>query len=642
MPKNEAFAVDLSTRTEALRAAGHPNTVADWQTNNEIDEEYRAAYLSKDSLGLHKDWGVYDDYWRGNQNPVENEDDPASVTNVIHPVIESQVADLVDDPKDFIVTGTEPSDEVWAKYAQHVCKWIWEQNVMEVKQDHFERTRMKYGTAVWKTYYDPLGNRGAGKICIDVLTPEKFYCDPKITDPQLVDMADFCGQVDDVSIKYLIRRFGPRARYVRPRMKGIQGITNIFIGDKAADMRSVVSNSATLIEHWSRDEDDKVRVVYKADDVILWDSSWSKKRQQKEGRAYHNPDEGFYQHGHYPFVVVPCYRRDGQLWGMGDVELLIPTQDMINDFDDQIRMNARLMGNIQIVVGLASGINPSKWTNKTGLRVPARDVNAWKIVQPAAMPAYISERREIGKREAETISGRTDVVEGRKPAGIKAASAIIALQEAGNRRVNHKKLMTQVGLSQVFLIAFEHYREFFTETMAMRISGATAADAEQYVWLKGSDFNNIPKLIPDYNAQPNDNGVHPLKQLTKQNLNPDGSVASEEPQTKSAMLDIKISLGEGLPKSKSFQYQAGLELHREQILTTEETRMFFKTIIDWPMIDPFNPQGVFSQSKPELGPDGHPLAPPQPPNGVNAAATGQGGINPQLVQQLQQSLGGSG
>ena len=638
---NPSSARGSSTEAENLRSKGHPNDNKDWATNGMIDSDFKAAYLAAQQLGLHRKWGLFDDYWRSEQNPPENEDDPASVTNVIHPVIESQIADLVDSPVDILVRGVEPSDEEWAKYAQFVCKWIWDTNKMEIKQDQFERHRLKYGTGIWKVYFDPFGNRGLGKIVIDVVGPEKLYFDPKVTSPFEIQKGDFCIQVSDVSLRYLMRRFGKRAKYVRPRKQSSLN-TRIHAGESLRDATGSINNSVTLMEYWSKDEEDRLRVVYKADDVILWDSSWTVEKQRKNGKQFSEPSEGFYKHGLYPFVVVPCYLRDGQVWGMGDVELLKPIQDMINDFDDQIRMNARLMGNIQIVVGLASGINPMKWTNKTGLRIPARDPGAWQIVQPAAMPAYIQDRRELGKREAEIISGRTDVVEGRKPAGIKAASAIIALQEAGNRRINHKKLMTQTGLTQVMEIAFEHFREHFTEEVAIRIAGEPG-QPDQFAFMSGRTFDEVPKLVPDTSSPMNEVGEHPLTQLLKIEYDEEGNVVLEEPQTKVASFDFNISIGAGLPRNKSFLYQAAIELHREQIMTTEETRHFLKQMIEWPMIDPFNPVGTFSQLRPELGEDGHPLVPPQPmqPTGAPGMTQTPQGMNPNIISALSSMLGGA-
>ena len=166
---------------------------------------------------------------------------------------------------------------------------------------------------------------------------------------------------------------------------------------------------------------------------------------------------------------------------MGDTEQLINTQDIVNDLDDQIRLNARLTGNPQVIVGVGSGINVHKWSNKSGLKIPAKDHTAFQVVQPPYIPAYINNRREKGFYETELISGRSDVVEGRRSGSLRAASAILALQEAGARRTNHKRLMLQEGLRKVVELDLEYAREFMDTEQAFDI---TENNKVSYLWFR--------------------------------------------------------------------------------------------------------------------------------------------------------------
>ena len=45
--------------------------------------------------------------------------------------------------------------------------------------------------------------------------------------------------------------------------------------------------------------------------------------------------------------------------------------------------------------------------------------------------------------------------------------------------------------------------------------------------------------------------------------------------------------------SPSFIYQSTIELHRENIITQEEARATLKTVLNYPIVDPYNPQGKF-------------------------------------------------
>ena len=549
----------------------------------QITMNFKEAYEHKTALGLMDDWAIYEDYWAGRVNETGGEDHPASNTNIIHPIIESQVADLVDQPLDILLKGLEPSDQRYAKNTQALIDWVWKKNNPELKLDKAERQRLKFGGSVIKVWFDPFAFNDRGLPTFDPINPANFFPDPKIKDYLKMQDADFIIHAMPKSIKYLRQRFGEVAKMVEANAQ-YQYSPLIYEGSASDTSGESGKSQALLIEQWSRElnESDEwiLRVIHMANGIILRDS-FEDLKEEETGKI-----SSYYENGKYPFVYIPCYSREGILWGMGDVGLLKPIQDMINDLDDQIRMNARLMGNIQIVVGIATGINLKKWTNKPGLKIPARDPNAWQIVKPPPIPNHIPGRRQEGFKEAEIISGRSDIVEGRSGGSLRAASAVISMQEAGLRRVNHKRLLAQAGYKMVVELLLDYIKEFYTEEMAFRITGVEPTDTDNdFMWFKGSQLNNIPKLVPDYGAPTDDTGKLPLTELRDEQ----GNIMDKE-----AEFDIEVIVGTGLPNNKAFVYQATVELHREGILTNEEARLCLKELINWPVIDPMNPVGEYA------------------------------------------------
>ena len=87
----------------------------DTELLNYIMERYVAAYSAKQSLGLDELWSKCQDYWAGEVNLPESEEDPGSETNIIQPIIESQVADIVNGDIDILVKGLGPADQVFAR-----------------------------------------------------------------------------------------------------------------------------------------------------------------------------------------------------------------------------------------------------------------------------------------------------------------------------------------------------------------------------------------------------------------------------------------------------------------------------------------------------------------------------------------------
>lgn len=603
----------------------NPNTEKEDELADEVLTQFKASYLVKDNDGLHSDWAEYEEYYSNRSNLPEDDDDPGSENNIILPVVESQVADLINEPMDIMVKGVEPSDHFFASDVKTVVEWVLDKNQMVFKMDEHERNRLKFGTGIWKVWFDPNALKGRGLPIIEPICPSNFFPDPKIKRAWQLEDCEFIIQAGFVSKFSLRRRFGKRAKAVMPQ-QNISYNMELFRGEDSSQLSATVNDRAVLLERWSKEIDDKtgelyLRLVCVASGVVLYDSKWD-----ENNRGY----KGYYRKCQYPFVVTPCYARKGMIWGMGDAELLKPVQDMINELDDQIRMNARLMGNVQIVVGLASGINPKRWTNKPGLKLPARDHTAWQTVQPPNIPEYILARRSEGKLEAQEYSGRTDAVEGRRPGGIRAASAIMALQEAGGRRLGHKKLFLQLGLNQVLQLVIGMVAEHYTEEMAFRIMGQKS---DEYLWFRGSTLNEIPKLIPGI---PDDEGYSDLVPLMDE--------GGQNPATKEAEFDLMASIGAGLPQNKSFIYQSVVELHREGLITQQEARMFLKEIMSFPIIDPLNPKGQFTGRN--MSPEMMQMANGMPMDGMGMdTPEGMMGpqpedIPPEFLNDLVQRMGG--
>lgn len=568
----------------------------------DVLDKYNGARDAKESLGLNAEWREYEDYCRNKQNNPETDEDPGSVTNVIFPVIASQVSDLVDEPLAISCIGEEPSDQVFSQDLEHILDWIEFKNRMFLKLDKFENRRLKFGTSGWKIYYDPLTHM----IVIEPISPVNFFPDPKVKECWQLEEGDFVAHAIHQPIPYLRRKWGSVASGLESSHQDEE--LTIFEGETNEDTRQITANKARVVEIWTKDKNNTLRRRVVANEKLLYDS-------KSDGSS-------FYEHGRYPFVIIPCYSVEGRLWGMGEVELLKPTQDLINDLDDQIRMNARLMGNIQIVVGLSSGINIRKWTNKAGLKIPARDHDAWRMVQPPQIPEYILRRRVEAMREAEVISGRPDVTEGRR-SGVRAASAIMALQEAGSRRARHKKMFLQDSLSRVFDFCIDYLKEFYTEEQAFRILGKSMGPDNpepQYLWFKGSKLREVPKLIPD--------GIGGLVPLL-------GEGGQEE--TKDAKFDVRVSVGAGLPHNQAFLYQAVIEMVKENIITREEARYFIKDQLDWPVANPGQPEGTNFGAGLIPG-----LGGAAPGMGLDASQFDVNSVPPQILQSLVASMGGMG
>lgn len=569
-----------------------------------VQELFRGAFEAKDQMDLMAKWSKYDAYKHGRQNPSQSPEHPGSETDIIHPIIESQISDLTDKPFSTVAKGEEPGDDMFAEDVEQMMDFILEKNKFPVKLDMSERDRLELGTTIIKTYFDAEALDKKGLPSFEIVSPANFFPDPKWTAAHLLQECEFIIHAVARPLSWIRRKFPKYGKYV------VRETTCPYDPDldspnfKTDEVSPDTSQKALLIECYLKDENGSVYCVHVANHIVLEDS-----REVVKGKKLQRRDK-------FPFVAIICYPQRGTGWGQGDVELLIPTQDLINELDDQIRMNARLMGNPQITVGRGAGkgFDIRKWTNKPGLRIPMVDQNAFQVVPGVPVSPDVVNRREKGFEEANIISGRPDVTRGESPGQITAASAIMALQQAGQKQVIHKARMWKQGWSNVLELLYDEMMEHWDESTWIRIRG----DKPDYKFISTEQLKNVPIKVPVLEPQP---GEDTIKDLMDEVPMMDGEnpvldelgnpVKQLVPMTREAKFDLSLSIGDGLPNDKTFIYQTLLDLSGKivegrPVISWKELRDFLREKIgielgnDDDIVPPMPPMPQMPQGAPML------------------------------------------
>lgn len=587
-----------------------PQTEAQKRLAERVQELFRGSFEAKDQMDLMEKWATFDDYKHNLQNEPQSPDHPGSVTNIIHPIIESQISDLTDKPFSTIAEGHEPGDDMYAEDVQHAMDFVLDRNQFPVKLDISEHDRLELGTTIVKVYFDQQALGGKGLPTFEIVSPANFFPDPKWSAAHLLQECEFVIHAVPRPLSWIRKKFPKLGKYVKRETTCPYDPDLDTANFKTDEVSEATSEKALLIECYMRDESGEVYCVHVANHIVLEDS-----RDVLDGKLQ--------RRDMFPFVAIPCYTQRGTGWGQGDVELLIPTQDLINDMDDQIRMAARLMGNPQIVVGqnAGKGFDMRKWTNKPGLRIPMRDHTAWTPVPGVPVSSDIPQRREKAFEEANIISGRPDVNRGEAPGSITAASAILALQQAGQKQVVHKAKMWKQGWSKVLELLYDEMITNWDEPMWIKVDGR---DDDDYKFINPSTLRNVPVMVP--NMSPMD-GEDSIKQLhdVEPSLDEFGNpVTQMKPMTREAEFTLRLNIGDGLPNDKTFQYQAmqdnaKLVIEGKPVITWQEYRDFLRNNVGVKL-------GDDSQVLPPM-PPGLPQMPGQQPlqvipGGVPGAAQG--------------------
>lgn len=571
----------------------------------------RGSFDAKEQMDLMNNWAMYDDYKHGRQNAPQSPEHPGSVTNIIHPIIEGQISDLTDKPFSTIAEGREPGDHLYSDDVQHAMDFVLEKNQFPVKLDISEHDRTELGTTIIKVYYDSDALDGKGLPSFEIISPPNFFPDPKWTASYLLQDGEFNAHAVPRPLSFIRRKYPKWGKYV------VRETTFPF--DPSLDIPTVntdevevdVSQKALLIEAYLKDANGELYSVTVANHIVLEDSREVLKGQtDSEGKP-----KKLQRRNQFPFVAIPCYIQRGTGWGQGDVELLIPTQDLINDLDDQIRMNARMMGNPQIVVGQGAGkgFDNRKWTNKAGLRIPMRDSNAWSIVPAVPVSSDVPNRREKAFEEANIISGRPDVNRGEAPGQVTAAAAILALQQAGQKTVLHKAKMWKQGWSLVLGLLYDEMIDNWDEPMWVRING----NELDYKFIDPTKLRQAPVMVPNLTGEgdylkPLMDTV-PMMQGEQPMVDEMGTPMMQmEPMTRNAEFDLSLNIGDGLPSDKTFIYQTMVEMSNKMIegkpvVTWQEFRDYLRDQVGMQLGNDESVMAPMQPGMPQL-PGGAPIA----------------------------------
>lgn len=522
----------------------------------EVQNLFRHAWDAKQQLNLNQIWQLCDDYKHNRQNPKQSVDHPGSVTNVIHRIVESQIADLVDKPYSSAAKGWEPGDDMFAEAAQNMIDYVLYRNKFKDKVNVSEHDRLELGTTIIKVWFDHDELDGRGLPTFEPINPVNFFPDPKIQHDYDLQRAEFIIHATPRPLSWFRSNF-KLGKYVQREVSVPYNPQQVFTDDRKDEVHVDTSQKALLLECYMRDEDGELFCLHVANSIVLEDSRDTLKGERLQRR------------NKYPFRMINCYNRRGTAWGMGDVEILIPTQDLINELDDQIRLNARLSGNPQIVVGMGAGkgFDFRKWTTAPGLRIPMRDHTAFKIVEPQPVSHDVPVRREKAFQEADLIAGTPDVNRGEKPGQVTAAAAIMALQQAGQKTVVHKNEMFKSGWSEVLELLFDEILTHWDEEMWIRIDG----EPPKHEFVNPAQFRSVPMLTPNslYGELP---GEEPIKELPDELGNP---------MTRDAQFDFQLNMGNGFPNDRAFMLQmlsdfSGKAFPDGPAVTRSELRRFLR------------------------------------------------------------------
>ncbi len=523
------------------------------EAENEIltvaQERWRTAYTEKtrfDGTHLHSLWRDFDRMYRGEQwmeSVPEGKSTP--VINLVLAMIQAVLPRITDSYPEFMILPrrTSRSSDL-AKQLTSVVDYLWYHNKMQERKIGEATLHMlKYGTSIIKTTWDASKWDGLGEVAFNVVHPMNFFPDPRA---YTIEDMDYCFTSVPKPLEYFLRRWPEKGKLVIPDLQ--------WVDTEALEKRDQPSKEsvAALKEYWYRNEAGNVCVMYYAGDVVL-DVFGGELDDLMDS------DEPVYRHNRWPFAKFVDYAGDKEFWGFGEIELSEILQRLINTFEAQIIDNTRLMANAQWVVNkVQSGLDEQDawiFDNTPGKALFTHNDGVRK--EPGVpIPAHIPQHQENLIFMLEQVLGIHDVVQGRRPVGVRAASAIIALQEAANTRVRQKSKHLGDAIREMVEQAIELVMEFYDEPRQVRLAGEMVP----------TTMNIQEALVEDVMGQAMEAGEVQFDQNMEVPQEERDRIVGEYafPQ-----FDVEIKVGPSLPYSQALLYEQAKEFYQLGIIDRE-------------------------------------------------------------------------
>ncbi len=374
-------------------------------------------------------------------------------------------ADAMDNFPEPNVLPREPSDEQAARAVGAILPVILEQNEFEQTYSDAWWYKLKHGAAAYGVFWDPSMRGGLGDVRISRLDLLNLYWEPGISSIQ--DSAELflvslkpTAWLEECYPAWQGALSAPAAGFEAGRYawdaagetdtEGKTLVIDRYYKRTAPDGRTVL--------HFCKIA--RGRLLYATENDPLY------------------ADRGLYDHGRYPVVFDVLYPEEGSPVGFGVIAIGRDPQTYIDLLGRSILENSMQSSRVRFFAKKTAGVNREQFLDLNEPIVDVEgDIDAERLRQINVNPPSPVSLRVLQMKidELKETSANRDFSQGAPTGGVTAASAIMALQEAGSktgRDMIGASYRCYVGLCGLVI---ELVRQFYDEPRWFRITGGDGA-----------------------------------------------------------------------------------------------------------------------------------------------------------------------
>ncbi|MBO5105286.1 MAG: hypothetical protein J6C29_00125 [Clostridia bacterium] len=358
------------------------------------------------------------------------------------------------------VLAREKDDEEQAKQFSDILPVILEQRNFEQTYSDAWWYKLKTGTGVYGVFWNNELENGLGDVDIKQLDILNLFWEPSIKHLEQSANLFYATAVDK---NELIARYPEKAEQIK---KGFGELSAYRLEDGITD------DSKALVVDWyyKKRSGGKTLLHYCkfSGEALLFASE---NEPQYE-------ETGFYDHGKYPVVFDTLFVTENSPAGFGYVDVMKGCQTSIDKLNTAIERNALMGETPRFFISDSAGINEEEYADwsRPFIHTSGRiDDQTLKQVSVGNVSSNALQLLEFKVNELKETSGNRDFSQGSTNYGVTAASAILALQEAGNKLSRDMIKSSFRAYSNICYLILELVRQFYTEPRSFRITGKEGA-----------------------------------------------------------------------------------------------------------------------------------------------------------------------
>lgn len=423
-----------------------------------ILRDYKAAKRPLDSR-IAED----EQYWQGRYGS----DAPKQVRDMggsawMFNSIANRHADMMDHMPTCTCLAREPGDQKEADMLSAVIPVILDRCAFEATYSDNLWFKLKHGVCAYGVFWNNDLENGFGDVDVRQVDIGSLYWEPGVRDLQQSKHLFLLARVDTEQLEQTYPTFFDR-KTRRP--------------DPESIFEMGTDDGKTIVVDWYYKKTVDGRQVLHyckfAEGVVLYASE-------------NDPDyahRGWYDHGMYPVVLDVMYPEQGTCYGFGMIAVAKQPQIYIDRLDADFMEYADWASKVRFWAKRSLGINREDFMDLDCRIVEVEgDIEEEKLrqIRIDTFDQGLLTLKKLKIDELKETTGNRDVSQGSLSGGITAATAIKALQEAGNKNARDVIAASNRAFTGVVMLIIELIRQFYGESRTFRITHENGYEYLEY------------------------------------------------------------------------------------------------------------------------------------------------------------------